>query len=64
MKEQLIGLLDELESLGRAGTHTFLKQVAEDDMDSDMWERLQLLLTEIQTKSQKAFNISADLKRN
>lgn len=64
MKQELIDILQELEQLGRSGAHTFLKSVAEDDMDSDMWERLVDLLKEINSKSQSAFLISASLRRN
>lgn len=64
MKQELIDLLQELEQLGRSATHTFLLSLKEDEMDTDMWARLQELLKEINLKSQSAFLISADLRRN
>lgn len=63
MKQELVDLLQELEYLGKSGTHTFLLSVANDDMDTGMWERLQDLLKMINAKSQEAFLISASLRR-
>lgn len=63
MRQELIDLLAELESLGRSGSHTFTLALAHNDMDLDEWERLIDLLNSINQKSQEAFLLSASLRK-
>ena len=64
MRQELVNLLAELDQLGRSGAHTFILSVGENDMDADMWVRLQSLLKEINSKSQEAFLLSSSLRRS
>ncbi len=63
MKQEIIALLDQLRVLGHQAAHTFILDLAHDDLDESQWERLQDVLKEINLKSQEAFLLSASLRR-
>lgn len=62
MRQELIDLLQELESLGRQSAVSFVKNVAHNDMDLDDWERLQDCLREIQSKANSANLLTMHLR--
>ena len=63
MKQELIDLLDEIRKIGHQAAHTFTLSIAHNDMDADQWANLQDALKEINLKSQEAFLLTANLRR-
>lgn len=62
MRQELIDLLQEIESLGRQIAHSFVKNIAHKDMDLEDWERLQDCLRQIQSKANSANLVTMNLK--
>jgi hypothetical protein len=62
MRQELIDLLQELEILGRQAAHSFVKNVAHEDMDLNDWERLQDCLREMQSKANSANLLTMHLR--
>lgn len=63
MKQELINLIEELRHTANMVAHTFTREIAHNDMNTEQWELLQDGLKEINLKSQEAFLISANLRR-
>lgn len=60
MNQELITLIDELRKLGHQVAHTFILDIAHNDMDNTQWDLLQEALKEINAKSQEAFSLIAN----
>jgi hypothetical protein len=64
MLQELINLIDEISKIGDQTAHTFTLTLAHNDMDAEMWARLQDALKEINLKSQEGFLLVANLRRS
>lgn len=64
MEQELINIIDELRVTAHQVAHTYTREIAGNDMDSDQWALLQEALKQINLKSQEAFLLVANLRRN
>lgn len=63
LRQELIDTIQEVDHLGSSLTRTFVLSLAHDDMDLDLWERLQDCLKEIHSKANSASLTAATLRR-
>ena len=63
MKQEFIDLLDEIDRFGHQIAHTFTLNLAHNDMNLWQWASLQEALKQINLKSQEAFLIAVNLRR-
>ena len=64
MEQELVNIIDELRVISHQVAHTYTRQIAEKDMDADLWALMQEALKQINLKSQEAFLMVANLRRN
>lgn len=64
MEQELINLIQEIETIARQTAHTFIREIAHKDMDNDQWALCQEALKNINLKSQEAFLLVANLRRS
>jgi len=64
MEQELVNIIDELRVISHQVAHTYTRQIAEKDMDADQWALMQEALKQINLKSQEAFLMVANLRRN
>lgn len=63
MEQELINLIQQIETTGRQIAHTYAREIAHKNMDSDQWSLLQDALKRINLDSQEAFLLVANLRR-
>lgn len=64
MEQELINLIDEIRVTAHQVAHTYTREIACKEMDAEQWSLLQAALKEINLKSQEAFLLVANLRRN
>ena len=64
MEQELVNIIDELRVISHQVAHTYTRQIAEKDMDAAQWALMQEALKQINLKSQEAFLMVANLRRN
>lgn len=64
MEQELVNIIDELRVISHQVAHTYTRQIAEKDMDADQLALMQEALKQINLKSQEAFLMVANLRRN
>lgn len=64
MKEELVSLLSELQTLSQRADFVFAPEIEQESgLSPDSWDALQELIRQISLKSQEAFLLAAELKR-
>lgn len=64
MEQELINIIDEIRATAHQVAHTYTREIAHKDMDVEQWALLQEALKQINLKSQEAFLMVANLRRN
>ena len=64
MEQELIKLLEEIDTTSRQLAHTFIREIAHKDMDSHQWYLLMEGIKHINAASQKAFFNADALRRS